>query len=647
MRSLPVNWPERLRPAAVGRLLVLLLALYAISLLAIPGSSAASVGRGAAAVGPPPGVSVLGSQLVKDGVPWLPRGVQIVGLVAPDGALSGKYVDAHAHFGIGELRQAVADGADLVRFQVSQFGLDPDNRLYSPAYVSEIQSAVAMARSLGLAVIVSVQAEPPAGENTRCPLPDDGTARVWAELAQMFATDPYVMFELYNEPALGANAGNWLLWLDGGELTEGNGETCQAVGVQSLIDEIRAEQAPNVIIVPGLHSEQTLSGMPIPTDPANPFNPQLAYGIHYPSLNGGINQWNKEFGRLSVRVPVIITEWDQNSLRGCSANTPAGSTLLLDYLISKKIGIVGFAFDLPGTIIADWSYAPTTFTSFACGVPGGGPGQLLFNEFTGLAQADGPKEVIDAPAWIVSASALATLEQLAPAAASHFFDTPRTFVTGAVASTVQAAPAALPTVKFTSETALAAAIDDDLLPAGTRAVMFEDEHSKLTPRVEQLHPGTYYRRAAQIAHHAGLLLIAAPDASLVYAHAPHLKASQQDAKFLKLRIARSVAPYADVYDIDAQSTETHPLAYRAFVQKVIAQATAGHPGIELVAGLTTNLQGRKQASKTLLTAALATRTVLAGFNLNDPGSTRIRPGRPAWYPSAAAAFLRGLRNQGG
>ena len=66
----------------------------------------------------------------------------------------------------------------------------------------EVQNGVELARSLGLSVIVSVQAEGPAGLSSRCPLPDTGTERVWTELASMFEDDPGVMFELYNEPGL-------------------------------------------------------------------------------------------------------------------------------------------------------------------------------------------------------------------------------------------------------------------------------------------------------------------------------------------------------------------------------------------------------------------------------------------------------------
>ncbi|HWE12646.1 MAG TPA: hypothetical protein VG365_03995, partial [Solirubrobacteraceae bacterium] len=71
-----------------------------------------------AAASTPPVISVQGPQLLRNSVPWVPRGVQIVGLVAPDGALSGKYVPAHAHFGAAELQAALADHTDVVRFQV-------------------------------------------------------------------------------------------------------------------------------------------------------------------------------------------------------------------------------------------------------------------------------------------------------------------------------------------------------------------------------------------------------------------------------------------------------------------------------------------------------------------------------------------------
>ena len=185
-----------------------------------------------------------------------PAKVQIVGLVAPDNALSGKYVAAHQNFSAHELSQAVADGADTVRLQVSNFGLDPDSTLYSPAYVrgvrtgSSLRGASALERDRlgsGAGARGARLALSPAGRT--------GTERVWTELASMFKNDPGVMFELYNEPSLAATAPDWQLWLNGGTVTQSNGSPCQAIGVQSLVDVIRSEGALNVVVLPGL-SEQ-------------------------------------------------------------------------------------------------------------------------------------------------------------------------------------------------------------------------------------------------------------------------------------------------------------------------------------------------------------------------------------------------------
>ncbi len=59
---------------------------------------------------------------------------------------------------------------------MSEFGLDPASPLHDPAYASEIEQGLALARADGLQVIVSLQAQPPAGAEARCPLPDAAQA---------------------------------------------------------------------------------------------------------------------------------------------------------------------------------------------------------------------------------------------------------------------------------------------------------------------------------------------------------------------------------------------------------------------------------------------------------------------------------------
>jgi endoglucanase len=642
--------PLRLSLVSTAPRAVAALAVCAVVGLALVGPDPAAAASPRTASGGD-AITVNGNQLLRGGAVWFPRGVQIVGLVAPDVALSGKYADAHAHFGAAELQAARAHHADTVRFQVSQYGLDPMDPLYSPAYVQEVRSGVQLARSSGLNVIISLQAQGPAGaaQGQNCPLPSTGAERAWNQLAPMFASDPGVMFELYNEPSLGLTFTNWQLWLNGGFVTQQDGMVCQEVGMQALINDIRQDGAGNVIIVPGLAAEFSLAGMPPVTDPANPFNPQLAYGVHYPSLEGGPGAWNSEFGRMSQTEPVIVTEWYASSVTNtntphCVAGEPTLAAELLAYLASKQIGVVGYAFDVPGTIVANWSYAPTTYDNhFACGVPGEGPGQLLFNEFAGLEQADGPS-VNPPPGWIVGYSEMQRLLAQAPGNAHHFFDSPRTFVVGASAPTLRRLGlAAIPTASFTSESALAKAINRHQLRSGTVAVMYAPQHSKFaTPRAEQLHPDTYTLRAARVAHSHGVLLVAAPAVNLVAARAPKTKASAFFNEFLKLRIAPQMARYADSFAIQADGLATHRSAYVQFVQTVAFQAAAAHPGVELLTGVSGSALSKKQPAKLLLNAVLAIGNAVSAYWLDDPGQAQACPS----CTSAAATILHGLRARG-
>lgn len=585
-----------------------------------------------------PVISVHGARLERDDAPWVPRGVQIVGLVAPDQALSGKYIDAHAHFGGAELRAAVADHADVVRFQVSQFGIDPDGQLYSPTYVREVQSAVQTARSLGLAVIVSLQAEPPAGEPTRCPLPDGGSERAWGTLAQMFGGDDGVMFELYNEPAVAPTATDWALWRDGGEVLYPHGQ-CAAVGMQTLIDDIRGPAPHNVIVVPGLAGEQTLGGMPPLVDPADRRDPQLAYGIHYPSLTKGITTWDHAFGDLVARVPVLVTEWLANSTTNCVPTAPAGAAELLGYLASRRIGIVGFAFDLPGTIVADWNYTPTSYSAFACGSPNGGPGQDLFGDYGAQAASGDGATLIAPPAWLVSASTLARLHTLAPGTTTRSLNTPRTFVTGATSATLAAlgAPTAVPTRSFADADQLIAALQDGTLPAGTQAVAYAPGHTAATPAAQQRNPAYYERLAAQAAHADGLLFVAAPGLGLVAAIAPRTPRAGQPAEFLKLRIAAGAAKLSDAVQLPAQTTESDPAAFAAFTEAAAAQAGAAHPGAEILAGLQAGRPHGTATGITLFDAFLRTPEAVSGYGLGDAPGPAVTAGS-----DQALVFLRRL-----
>jgi hypothetical protein len=158
-------------------------------------------------------ITVAGTQLLRDGRAWVPKGVVIAGLAAPPQALLPLYRLAHAHFGPDELDAAKRYGADLLRFEVSQAGNDPFSPLFSAAYVDQVQQGIDLARARGFAVIVSVDSQKPSGLDQKG-MPSESTLRAWKVLAPRFANDPDVMLELFNEPApFGPTPHDWDGWL--------------------------------------------------------------------------------------------------------------------------------------------------------------------------------------------------------------------------------------------------------------------------------------------------------------------------------------------------------------------------------------------------------------------------------------------------
>jgi endoglucanase len=313
--------------------------------------------------------TISGTTLERDGQPWTPKGVQLVGFVAPPNALKGAYVAAHAHFGQAEFDAMKSYGADLVRFQISHPGLDTGSSLYSTSYVDSLLKAVKLARQNGFTVLLSVQDQPPSGESPDLarPLPDAATVGIWQRLAPKFSSDAGVMYELFNEPFKSATPAGWAAW---------------QASMQPVIDAIRATGAHNVIVVEGLGMGHRLDGAPQLHDPAG----QLAFGIHPYFWKGYIAQpaWDHYFGDFAQSHVVISTEWNALSKKEaiCRPDYPQIAANLLNYLKQRRIGMVGFAFDLPVTLIKDfWSY--TNYDNFECGAPDKGAGEMLMHYYHG------------------------------------------------------------------------------------------------------------------------------------------------------------------------------------------------------------------------------------------------------------------------
>jgi endoglucanase len=306
------------------------------------------------------GVSVSGNGFIKDGAPWVPQGFSLVGLTAPRGhELNAGFARARTMYGPALFDQARSFGANTLRIQVSQPGLDPQSSIYDPAYLGEVVAAVRQARTQGFVVIVSMQWEAPSGLRNQYDMPGDSTQRAWARLAPAFTGDQNVMLELFNEPSMWeTNPQAWPVWRR---------------GMQALVDQIRAQGVANVLILDGIHGSHLLEGAPSIRDPLG----KLAYAVHpyFQETSRGPGDWERQWGRFADSHPVVVSEWNALSNLNCSADIPDASARFIDFIKRRRIGLILWALDLPATI-TNAAGEPLGLRNFQCGAPGAGAARI-------------------------------------------------------------------------------------------------------------------------------------------------------------------------------------------------------------------------------------------------------------------------------
>ncbi len=289
-------------------------------------------------------VEVRGRQLLRNGRPWIPHGFyQIAFEVAPANLPRVDHpfwAIAYNNYTPAEYTEMRAAGADSVRLQIAQAAADPQSPIYERAYFEKAMGAVRAARAVGLTVMLCVQDESHVPGDAPINLPDDGTRRVWKEVAPRFAADRGVLYELLNEPRPAPNPQNWKNW---------------NAAMSETLRTVRQAGASNVVIADGLGVGQVIDGAPLLKDP------QVVYASHPYALKpyGQTRAaWDAKFGNFSRRAPVIITEWVSGAYF-CDAGTPESTVQFLQYLVGHGIGLEA----------GIWDWAPKGFGSVRQGFP--------------------------------------------------------------------------------------------------------------------------------------------------------------------------------------------------------------------------------------------------------------------------------------
>jgi hypothetical protein len=178
-------------------------------------------------------------------------------------------------------------------------------------------------------------------------------------------------------------------------------------------------------------------------------------------------------------------------------------------------------------------------------------------------------------------------------------------------------------------TATASLINGGKLPAGTRAIVLDQEDwqgscasgsgDPCTPQADLNNPVAGATTASTAAKAKGLTMITTPALDLFDGSGSLPCSTSYWQCYLNYDLAGKEAAVSNVIDIQAQSLETTPATYLSFVQQAAAQARAANPAVVVLAGLSTSPNTDATPSAAQLEQDVSsTRGTVSGFWFNIP-----------------------------
>ncbi len=323
------------------------------------------------------------------GAPLVLRGVDASG--TEDACVANRGF-SYAPSDLAEATSIAGWHADAVRVPLNEdcwLGINGVPAQYSgSAYRSFIRGWVAALNQAGIVAILDLHWSAPgtAIAYQQWPMPDaDHSPTFWSQVAAAFKGTPSVMFDLFNEPALGGvhpTSSDWACWDKGGctaTFTPWLSTTpvsYRVAGMQQLVKVVRNAGAHQPILLGGLVAAGDPCGMfdaggngglcmwfaDEPHDPAG----QLAVSFHTYNTNPCDTPlcWNADVAGVAKAAPVVTGELGEFD---CSA---AYVDQYMQWADPLGLGYVAWSWQPAGSadtcsqsnlkLLADWSGAPNT-----------------------------------------------------------------------------------------------------------------------------------------------------------------------------------------------------------------------------------------------------------------------------------------------
>jgi hypothetical protein len=153
------------------------------------------------------------------------------------------------------------------------------------------------------------------------PMADWNAVTFWSSVAEQYANNPAVLFDLYNEPyssdGSDSNA-DWTQWRQGGTnipdtwVSSGNvtvNGSFNSPGMQNLLNTVRSEGATNLCLVGGLQWSYNelgiINNQYALTDPAN----GIVVSAHVYDFKGSSSDWDANVTPASAKYPIFVGEY--------------------------------------------------------------------------------------------------------------------------------------------------------------------------------------------------------------------------------------------------------------------------------------------------------------------------------------------------
>ena len=322
--------------------------------------------------GMPLPLKVVGTQVLNSkGEPVILRGVNCASMEWTS--------DGQGHI-LRSVQVAIDDWhVNHIRLPLAQdrwFGKAPEQKDEGKAYRALVKEVVELCASKGCYIILDLHWSDVGqwGQNIgQHSMPDENSLAFWKDIAPVYANHPAVTYDLYNEP----QDVSWDIWLNGGTVTDRPNrrgaapKTFQAVGMQKLLDAVRATGAKNVIIAGGLNWAYDFDGILDGRQLKDPDGNGVIYANHaYNNKGHPVEVWIARMEKATAKLPAIVSEFggsggpNRRVGRSGGAIKPSGDDWLLHVLqVIQDHNWSWTAWDFHPqagpTLISDWNYTPT------------------------------------------------------------------------------------------------------------------------------------------------------------------------------------------------------------------------------------------------------------------------------------------------